>query len=80
MTVCRITYLPFFTNDVYEEVDAVIAFIKKYDLEVKVDELSTTIKGNREEVLSMITDLYRTMDGEKQFRLHIELLSSKEYS
>lgn len=81
MTTCQITYLPFFTEDVYDEVDKAIAFIEEYDLRVEVGDLSTTLKGDREEVLHMITELYKFMDDrKKQFRLHIELLSSKEYS
>ena len=81
MTICQITYLPFFTNDVYEEVDEAIDLIKQYDFEVTVGDLSTTVKGDRQEVLDMLTELYKVMDDrKKQFRLHIELLSSKDYS
>ena len=81
MTICQITYLPFFTTNVYEEVDEAIAFIEEYDLEVRVGDLSTTVKGDREKVLAMLSGLYKKMDDrEKQFRLHVELLSSKDYS
>lgn len=81
MTVCQITYLPFFTENVHEEVDEAIAFIEQHDLKVKVGDLSTTVKGDREEVLAMLAELYKKMDDrKKQFRLHVELLSSKDYS
>lgn len=78
---CQLTYIPFGKNDVAEQVDEVIDIIESYDVESKVGELSTLVEGNREEVFNLISGIYSIQDdNNKQFRLHVELLSSNNYS
>ncbi len=78
---CQLTYLPFATDKVTEQIDNVIDFIDGYDLDYKVGELSTLVEGDREEVFDLIGDIYSTQnDNGHQFRLHVELLSSNNYS
>jgi hypothetical protein len=48
---------------------------------VKEGELSTLVEGDQKEVLDMVGDIYSTQnDNGQQFRLHVELLSSNNYS
>lgn len=76
---CQLTYLPFATSNVKEEVEQVIDFIDTYDVEYTIGELSTLIEGDRKEFLALGTELYSQMDDAgKHFRLHIELLSSND--
>jgi uncharacterized protein YqgV (UPF0045/DUF77 family) len=78
---CQLTYLPLATDNVKEQVEEVIDFIDGYDLDYKVGELSTLVEGDQKEVLDMVGDIYSTQnDNGQQFRLHVELLSSNNYS
>ena len=78
---CQLTYLPLGTAEVTEKVDEVIDVIDGYDLSYRVGEMSTLIEGDREEVFNLINDIYTTQkDNGSQFRLHVELLSSNNYS
>ena len=78
---CQLTYLPLGTVEVTEKVDEVIDVIDGYDLSYRVGEMSTLIEGDREEVFNLINDIYTTQnDNGSQFRLHVELLSSNNYS
>ena len=78
---CQLTYLPLGTAEVAEQVDEVIDFIDGYDLSYDVGELSTLVEGDREEVFNLVNDIYTTQnDNGNQFRLHVELLSSNNYS
>jgi len=78
---CQLTYLPLGTAEVTEKVDEVIDVIDSYELSYNVGELSTLVEGDREEVFNLINDIYTTQnDNGSQFRLHVELLSSNNYS
>ena len=78
---CQLTYLPLGTAEVTEKVDEVIDVIDGYDLSYRVGEMSTLVEGDREEVFNLINDIYTTQnDNGSQFRLHVELLSSNNYS
>ncbi|MDX1671330.1 MAG: YkoF family thiamine/hydroxymethylpyrimidine-binding protein [Balneolaceae bacterium] len=75
--ICELSYLPLATEQYKEDVEGMIDLIKQYDLESEVGELSTTVKGDRDEIMDMIDEVYQTMDDRgKNFRLHVELLSS----
>ena len=78
---CQLTYLPLDTTEVAEQVDDVIDFIDGYDLSYNVGEMSTLVEGDREEIFNLVDDIYTTQnDKGNQFRLHVELLSSNNYS
>ena len=80
MITCQLTYLPFSTEQIANEVNEVIDFIDNYEVEYRVGDLSTTVKGEKDEVLRLVRDLYEAFDeAGKVFRLHIELLSSGGY-
>ncbi|MDX1617413.1 MAG: thiamine-binding protein [Balneolaceae bacterium] len=76
MTTCQLTYLPFATEQVVKEVDEVVDFIDAFDVEYEVGDLSTTVRGERDEVLRLVTEMFISRDdARKKFRLHVELLS-----
>lgn len=78
---CQLTYLPFATEEVADEVYEIVNFLEGYDVEYHTGDLSTLVEGERKEVMGMVTDLYTEMDDAgKHFRLHVELLSSNGYS
>ncbi|MGK7371461.1 MAG: YkoF family thiamine/hydroxymethylpyrimidine-binding protein, partial [Candidatus Halalkalibacterium sp. M3_1C_030] len=78
---CQLAYLPMSTENIAEQVDDVIDFIDGYDLEYNVGEMSTYVEGDKEEVFNLVNDIYTTQnDNGNQFRLHVELLSSNNYS
>lgn len=78
---CQLAYLPMSTENIAEQVDDVIDFIDGYDLEYNVGEMSTYVEGDKEEVFNLVDDIYTTQnDNGNQFRLHVELLSSNNYS
>ncbi len=81
MTTCQISYLPIGARNTNEEVNQAIDIISRFDLETEVSDMSTTVKGEFSEIINMIDNLYREMENEhKEFRLDIDLLSSKAYS
>lgn len=78
---CQLTYLPLATDNVKEQVEEVIDFIDGYDIDYNVGELSTLVEGDQDEILNMVGDIYSTQnDNGQRFRLHVELLSSNDYS
>lgn len=78
---CQLTYLPLAATKAKEEVQEVLDFIDKCNVDYSAGELSTLVEGDRKEVLELINGLYSRMDDEgKQFRLHVELLSTNDYS
>lgn len=78
---CQLTYLPFDTEDVKEEVNDIIDFFDEYDVECHTGDLSTLLEGDRDKIMRLVSDLYTEMDDAgKHFRLHVELLSTNGYS
>lgn len=75
-TIAQLTYIPLYTDHPKETVQDLLELVAQHDVEVDVNYLSTTIKGNTELVFNVIREIYDTMSMEgEQFRFHIELLS-----
>jgi len=75
-TVAQLTYIPLYTDHPKEKVQDLIEFVAQYDVEVDVNYLSTSIKGDTDVVFELIRDVYDTMTMEGEtFRFHVELLS-----
>lgn len=75
-TIAQLTYIPLYTDHPKEQVQDLIEFVAQYDVEVDVNYLSTSVKGDTDVVFELIQDVYKTMTIEGQkFRFHIELLS-----
>jgi uncharacterized protein YqgV (UPF0045/DUF77 family) len=75
-TIAQLTYIPLYTDHPKEKVQDLLELVAQHDVEVDVNYLSTTIKGNTELVFNVIREVYDTMTMEgEQFRFHVELLS-----
>ncbi len=75
-TIAQLTYIPLYTDHPKEKVQDLLEFVAQHDVEVDVNYLSTSVKGDTEVVFELIREVYDTMTVEdEQFRFHIELLS-----
>lgn len=75
-TIAQLTYIPLYSEHPKEQVQDLIEFVAQHDVEVDVNYLSTSIKGDTNVVFNLIREVYDTMTMEGQkFRFHVELLS-----
>ncbi len=75
-TIAQLTYIPLYSDHPKEQVQDLIEFVAQHDVEVDVNYLSTSVKGDTDVVFDLIRDIYDEMTLEtKAFRLHVELLS-----
>jgi uncharacterized protein YqgV (UPF0045/DUF77 family) len=75
-TIAQLTYIPLYTDHPKEKVQDLLEFVAQHDVEVDVNYLSTSVKGDTEIVFELIREIYDTMIVEdEKFRFHIELLS-----
>lgn len=78
-TIAQITYIPLYTDHPKEKVQDLIEFVAQHDVEVDINYLSTSVKGDPKVVFDLIREIYETLTIEKEvFRLHVELLSPTE--
>lgn len=75
-TIAQLTYIPLYTDHPKEKVQDLLEFVAQHDVEVDVNYLSTSIKGDTDVVFDLIREVYDTMTLEDSaFRFHVELLS-----
>lgn len=75
-TIAQITYIPLYTDHPKEKVQDLIEFVAQHDVEVDINYLSTSVKGETQVVFDLVREIYDEMIFEdKAFRLHVELLS-----
>lgn len=78
-TIAQLTYIPLYSDHPKEQVQDIIEFVAQHDVEVDVNYLSTSVKGDTDVVFELIREIYDEMTvEEKAFRLHVELLSPVE--
>lgn len=76
ITTAQFTYIPLNANDPRESVDFLLELVAQHEVEVDVNYLSTSIRGETEVVFELIREVYDTMTLEgDDFRFHVELLS-----
>lgn len=76
ITIAQLTFIPLYTDHPRETVENILEFVAQEDVEVEIGYLSTTIKGDKETIFSIIREVYDTMSLEgEHFRFHVELLS-----
>lgn len=76
MTIAQLTYIPLYTDHPKEKVQDLLEFVAQHDVEVDVNYLSTSVKGESDVVFELIREIYETMAVEdEKFRFHVELLS-----
>jgi len=75
-TIAQLTYIPLYSEHTKEQVQDLLEFVAQHDVEVDVNYLSTSIKGDSDVVFELIREVYdsMTLEGQK-FRFHVELLS-----
>lgn len=75
-TIAQLTYIPLYSDHPKEQVQDLLEFVAQHDVEVDVNYLSTSIKGDTNTVFELVREVYNSMalEGQK-FRFHIELLS-----
>lgn len=76
ITTAQFTYIPLKAANPRESVDFLLELVAQHDVEVDVNYLSTSVRGETEIVFDLIHEMYETMTIEgEEFRFHIELLS-----
>lgn len=75
-TIAQLTYIPLYSEHPKEQVQDLIEFVAQHDVEVDVNYLSTSIKGDTDVVFDLVREIYDEMSLEESaFRFHVELLS-----
>lgn len=76
ITTAQFTYIPLRANDPRESIDFLLELVAQHDIEVDVNYLSTSVRGEPEIIFDLIEEIYEemTLEGD-QFRFHVELLS-----
>ncbi|HEX6981683.1 MAG TPA: YkoF family thiamine/hydroxymethylpyrimidine-binding protein [Balneolaceae bacterium] len=76
ITTAQFTYIPLKAADPRESIDFLLELVAQHEVEVDVNYLSTSIRGETDVVFDLMRELYDTMTIERQeFRFHVELLS-----
>ncbi len=76
ITTAQFTYIPLKAADPRESIDFLLEMIAQHDVEVDVNYLSTSVRGETDLVFEIIREVYDTMTvEEEEFRFHVELLS-----
>lgn len=76
ITTAQFTYIPLRSADPRESIDYLLEMVAQHDVEVDVNYLSTSVRGETDVVFELIRELYETMTIEdEEFRFHVELLN-----
>lgn len=76
ITTAQFTYIPLRSTDPRESIDYLLEMVAQHDVEVDVNYLSTSVRGETDVVFNLIKEMYETMTIEREeFRFHVELLS-----
>lgn len=70
---CEIAFIPIGSEDYISPIDKTLDIIKSYGLEYHVGLMSTTIRGDKDKIFKLISDIYNTMDEECKFTMDIKL-------
>lgn len=76
ITTAQFTYIPLKANEPRESIDFLLELVAQHDVEVDVNYLSTSVRGEPEVIFELIQEIYKemTLEGD-EFRFHVELLS-----
>lgn len=76
ITTAQFTYIPLRSTDPRESIDYLLEMVAQHDVEVDVNYLSTSVRGETDVVFDLIREMYETMTIEdEEFRFHVELLN-----
>ncbi|MDZ7694661.1 MAG: hypothetical protein U5K69_26670 [Balneolaceae bacterium] len=76
ITTAQFTYIPLEAQNPRESIHFLLELVAQHDVEVDVNYLSTSVRGNTDVIFELIREVYDTMTIEgEEFRFHIELLN-----
>lgn len=76
ITTAQFTYIPLRESEPRESIDFLLEMVAQHEVDVDVNYLSTSVRGETEVVFSLIREIYDTMALEgHDFRFHVELLN-----
>jgi len=76
ITTAQFTYIPLKASDPRESLNFLLEMVAQHDVEVDVNYMSTSVRGDTEVVFDLIREMYDTMTIEKEeFRFHVELMN-----
>ena len=76
ITTAQFTYISLQANDPRESIDYLLELVAQHDVEVDVNYLSTSVRGETKVIFELMREIYDTMTVEREdFRFHVELLS-----
>lgn len=76
ITTAQFTYIPLKASDPRESVEFLLELVAQHEVEVDVNYMSTSVRGETDVVFDLIREMYDTMTIEKEeFRFHVELLN-----
>lgn len=76
ITTAQFTYIPLRASEPRESIDFLLELVAQHEVEVDVNYLSTSIRGETDVVFDLIREVYDTMTLEgEDFRFHVELMS-----
>jgi uncharacterized protein YqgV (UPF0045/DUF77 family) len=70
---CQIAFTPIMSDNYIKDIDKVLDIIKSSELEYNIGILSTTIRGKKDKILNLISNIYNTMDGICSFTMDIKI-------
>lgn len=76
ITTAQFTYIPLEAQNPRESIDFLLELVAQHEVEVDVNYLSTSVRGETDIIFELIREVYDTMTIEgEEFRFHIELLN-----
>ncbi len=76
ITTAQFTYIPLESQNPRESIDFLLELVAQHPVEVDVNYLSTSVRGEPDVIFKLIREIYETMTIEgEEFRFHIELLN-----
>lgn len=73
MTSCQLSFIPIGKKDYLSSIQKVLDLITATKLESHIGDMSTIVKGDRQEIFQLLEDIYEKMDGECHFTLDVKL-------
>ncbi|MFH5884650.1 YkoF family thiamine/hydroxymethylpyrimidine-binding protein [Halalkalibaculum sp. DA3122] len=76
ITTAQFTYIPLESQNPRESIEFLLEMVAQHEVEVDVNYLSTSVRGETDTIFELIREIYDTMTIEgEEFRFHIELLN-----
>lgn len=73
ITACQISFIPIQSESYLDDINTVLELIKASGLEYSIGEMSTIIKGSKENLLNLIDRIYDLMSSKCSFVMDIRL-------